>query len=176
MIEAKKILLSGYGVDVFQIFMNQNDSWQLFITADHFFTFLLCCSVSSDSLRPFGLQPTRPLCPWYSPGKNTGGGCHFLLQGIFPTQGSNLCLPPYRQTLYRLSHQGSIWQKKQLDSQNTYFKIHYYCQFRNLLNLIFQMNQSWNLFAVTFHRLSEFYSHLCITKYTVFSNTPEYQH
>ena len=34
-------------------------------------------------------------CPWDSPGKNTGVGCHFLLQGIFPTQGSNpglLCL------------------------------------------------------------------------------------
>ena len=29
------------------------------------------------------------LCPWDSPGKNTGVGCHFLLQGIFPTQGSN---------------------------------------------------------------------------------------
>jgi len=32
------------------------------------------------------------LCPWDSPGKNTGVGCHFLLQGIFPTQGSNLGL------------------------------------------------------------------------------------
>ena len=32
-------------------------------------------------------------------------GCHFLLQGIFPTQGSNLGLPHYRQTLYHLSHQ-----------------------------------------------------------------------
>ena len=32
---------------------------------------------------------TRLLCPWDSPGKNTGGGCHALLQGIFPTQGSN---------------------------------------------------------------------------------------
>ena len=31
----------------------------------------------------------RLLCPWDSPGKNTGGGCHFLLQGIFLTQGSN---------------------------------------------------------------------------------------
>ena len=30
---------------------------------------------------------TRPLCPWYFPGKNTGAGCHFLLQGIFLTQG-----------------------------------------------------------------------------------------
>ena len=33
--------------------------------------------------------PGRLLCLWDSPGKNTGVGCHFLLQGIFPTQGSN---------------------------------------------------------------------------------------
>ena len=36
--------------------------------------------------------PARPLCPWDSPGKNTGVGCHALLQGIFLTQGSNPCL------------------------------------------------------------------------------------
>ena len=34
-------------------------------------------------------MPARLLCPWDSPGKNTGVGCHFLLQGIFPTQGLN---------------------------------------------------------------------------------------
>ena len=34
----------------------------------------------------------RLLCPWSSPGKNTGVGCHDLLQRIFPTQGSNLLL------------------------------------------------------------------------------------
>ena len=39
-------------------------------------------------------------------------GCHFLLQGIFPTQGSNLGLPHCRQTLYRLSHQGSHTLRK----------------------------------------------------------------
>ena len=39
-----------------------------------------------------GLYPSRLLCPWDFPGKNTGVGCYFLLQGIFPTQGSNLCL------------------------------------------------------------------------------------
>ena len=43
-------------------------------------------------LWPHGLQPTRLLYPWNFPGKNTGVGCHFLLQGIFPTQRSNLCL------------------------------------------------------------------------------------
>ena len=37
-------------------------------------------SVVSSSLRPHGLQPTRLLHPWDSPGKNTGVGCHFLLQ------------------------------------------------------------------------------------------------
>ena len=42
-----------------------------------------------------------------SPGKNTGVGCHALLQGIFPTQGSNLSLTHCMQILYRLSPQGS---------------------------------------------------------------------
>ena len=42
-----------------------------------------------SALQTHGLWPTRLLCPWDSPGKNTGVGCHFLLQGIFPTQGSN---------------------------------------------------------------------------------------
>ena len=42
-------------------------------------------SVMPDSLRPHGLQSTRFLCPWDFPGKDTGVGCHFLLQGIFPT-------------------------------------------------------------------------------------------
>ena len=36
--------------------------------------------------------PARFLCPWDSPGKNTVVGCHALLQGIVPTQESNLCL------------------------------------------------------------------------------------
>ena len=56
-------------------------------------------SVMPDSLRPHGLQPTSLLCPWDFPGKNTGMGCHFLLQGIFPTQGSNPGLLYCRQIL-----------------------------------------------------------------------------
>ena len=50
------------------------------------------CSVVSDCLCPHGLKPTRFLWPWNSPGKNIGMGCRFLLQGNFPTQGSNLGL------------------------------------------------------------------------------------
>ena len=40
-------------------------------------------------LQPDGLQSAMFLCPWDVSGKNTGVGCHFLLQGIFPNQGSN---------------------------------------------------------------------------------------
>ena len=64
-------------------------------------------SVMSDSLQHHGLQPSRLLCPWDFPGKNTGVGCHFLLQGIFPTQGSNLCLLRWQEDSLPLSHLGS---------------------------------------------------------------------
>ena len=46
-----------------------------------------------------GLEPTELLRPWDSPGKNTGVGYHFLLQGIFLTQWSNPGLPQWRQML-----------------------------------------------------------------------------
>ena len=73
--------------------------------------YICTCSVMSDSLRPHGLYPTRLLRPWNFPGKSTGVGCHFLLQGIFPTQGSNLGLLHLRQTLYHLSHQEAVIMK-----------------------------------------------------------------
>ena len=57
------------------------------------------CSVLSNSLRAHGQYS-----PWNSPGQNTGVGSLSLLQGIFPTQGSNPGLPHCRQVLYQLSH------------------------------------------------------------------------
>ena len=57
--------------------------------------------VMSDSLQSHGLHS-----PWNSPGQNTGVGSFSLLQGIFPTQGSNLGLPHCRCILYQLSHEG----------------------------------------------------------------------
>ena len=65
-------------------------------------------SVMSNSLWSHGLQPARLLCLWNSPGKNTGVGCHFLLQQIFPTQELNLDLLNCRWILYHLSHKGSL--------------------------------------------------------------------
>ena len=59
-------------------------------------------SVMSNSLRPHGLYS-----PWNFPGQNTGVDSLSLLQGIFPTQGSNPGVPHCRQILYQLSHKES---------------------------------------------------------------------
>ena len=77
-----------------------------------------CCSVASvvsDSLRPYGLQPVRLVCPWYFSGKNSRLGSPFLLRGTFPTQGSNpslLHLLQWQADSLPLNHLGSqitIW-------------------------------------------------------------------
>ena len=68
---------------------------------------VLSRSVMSDSLWSHGLEPTRLLYPWDFPGKRTGVGCHCLLQGIFLTQGSNLCLLHWHAGSFPLSHLGS---------------------------------------------------------------------
>ena len=60
-----------------------------------------------NSLQPRELQPARLLCSWDSPGEHTGVGCHFLLQGIFSTQGLNPGLLHCRQVVYGLSYRGS---------------------------------------------------------------------
>ena len=63
---------------------------------------LMCAQSLScvQLLQPHRLQPARLLCPWDSPGKNSGVDYCFLLQGIFPTQELNLCLLHCRQILY----------------------------------------------------------------------------
>ena len=58
------------------------------------------CSAVPASLRPHRVLPTRLLHPWDFPGKNTGVGWCFLLQGVFLTQISNLGLLHRRQTFY----------------------------------------------------------------------------
>ena len=64
----------------------------LLLLLSHFSRVQLCVILQTAA--------TRLPRPWDSPGKNTGVGCHFLLQGIFPTQGSNPGLLHCRQTLY----------------------------------------------------------------------------
>ena len=70
-------------------------------------------SVVSDSLQPHGLYS-----PWNSLALKTGVGSLSLLQGIFPTQGSNPGLPHCRQILYQLSHKTSLHCAKQSISKS----------------------------------------------------------
>ena len=80
-------------------------------------------SVMSDSSRPHGLQATQLLHPWNSLGKNTGVGCHFILQGICPSQGSNLGLLHCRQILYHLSHQGISFKGRCIFSNRAWYSL-----------------------------------------------------
>ena len=73
---------------------------------------MFSCAVVSDSFVTPWTVSTRFLCLWDFPGKNTTGvHCHFLLQGIFLTQVSNLSLLHYGQTFYR-------WAIRYLESTN----------------------------------------------------------
>ena len=72
-------------------------------------TFNRLVTKSCLTLWPYGREPTRLLCPWDSLGKNTEVGCQLLLQGIFPTQGSNPhLLSPVGDKAGRLFASGTI--------------------------------------------------------------------
>ena len=80
------------------------------VLTQYIFLFALLCFVTQSC--PTLFNPVNYSLPGSSVhgdslGKNTGVGCHALLQGIFPTQGSNPGLVHCIQILYRLSHQGS---------------------------------------------------------------------
>ena len=82
------------------------------------------CAQSLSHVQLFATQwtaPARLLCPWDSPDKNTGVGCHTLLQGIFPTQGSNPGLLHCRWILYCLNHQANMACKASKISYLTFY-------------------------------------------------------
>ena len=74
-----------------------------------------------DSLRPCGLQPARLLRRWDLPGKNTGVGCHFLLQGIFPTQGLNLGSPAFQVDSFLSEPPGKPWATSNVLTKYAFF-------------------------------------------------------
>ena len=91
------------------------------------------CSVLSDSLWPHGLEPAKLLCPWDSPGKNTGVASHSLLQGILPTQ-----------RLTSVSHVAgrffAIWASREAPWWRHYFQ--------------WQWSHTWNTQSHVFHVLA----------------------
>ena len=80
----------------------------------------------SDSLCSHGLQPARLICPWVFPGKSTGVGCHFFLQGTFPTQESNPCLLHWEVILYCWATREApiIWLHNIQNCSGIYLDIH----------------------------------------------------
>ena len=103
------LLLCYFLLCYFTSFVSSEDSitwwsWAWTLVSDH----LSSNPQSIVSWYQFPHQETNSLlCPWNSPVKNTGLGCHFLLRGIFPTQWLNLGFVHCRQILYHLRHQGS---------------------------------------------------------------------
>ena len=74
----------------------------------------------SNSLGPMDYSSLRLLCPWDSPHKNTGVGCHFHFQGSSWHRGQThifyvSCI--YREVLYHYSHLGSPWKGKQMSNK-----------------------------------------------------------
>ena len=83
----------------------------MYIHNIYLYMYMLYCVQSLSHIQlfvtPMNYSPPDPSVYADSPGKNTGVSCYALLQGIFPTQGSNRCLLNCRGILYHLSHQGS---------------------------------------------------------------------
>ena len=117
------------------------------------------CSVMSDSLWPHGLYLPGASVHGDSPGKNSGVGCHALLQGVFPTQGSNPGLPRCKWILYGLSYLGSL-------------EAGYICLFMWSLHTIsLEMLISWSsqsnqtsYIVAGFQKNGNWYSHACPPK------------
>ena len=117
-----------------------------FCYAANWSSYVPACSIVSDSFH--GLQPTRLLCPWDFPGRNTGGGCHFLLQnqlyvyiypppllGFLPTE-----VPTEHWTEFPVlcsSHQSSI---------SHVISTAYVCQYQS---------------ASSFHPIPSWYPYIC---------------
>ena len=103
----------------------------MMLPLSHFSHVLLCATPR--------WQPTRLLCPRGSPGENSGASCHFLLQGIFPTQGSNPQLLP----LSCFAGRFFITESQGKRNLNYIFK---FCRFLTVIKNIFSyFNFCWEI-------------------------------
>ena len=84
---------------------------------------LLSCSVMSDSVRPYRQQPTRLPRPWDSPGKNTGVGCHFLLQCMKVKSESEVTPEWEREKRYKKALESNI--KSSNHKEDWYIWLHH---------------------------------------------------
>ena len=94
-----------------------------------------------------------------SPGKNTRVGCHFLLQGIFPTQGLNLGFLHCRQILYHLSYRGS--PKLGTSRGHQHSSLELFTMHDAVLYYLISDNLYGNNMQVRRHRLPDLSIHVC---------------
>ena len=106
-----------------------------------------CESWTIKKLEHWRTEPTRLLHPWNFPGKSSGVGYHFLLQGIFLNQGSTLGLPHCRQTFYHLRHHEE--KKKKRERERTRCTI---CRKRSIF---FERRLNWWTKAWTGYLVSD---------------------
>ena len=99
-------------------------------------------------LQSQGLQPTRLLCQWDCPGKNTGVNCHFLLQGIFSIQGSKPHLHG-RQILYHWATGKTPFAVEYLIRRNEWVTT-------SVMNLI--ISRAYKIVITTFHDILKFHN------------------
>ena len=121
-------------------------------------------SIMSDSLRLQRLQPARLLCLWNFPGKNTGAGCHFLLQVIFPTQGEN---PGLLHLLHWQADSLPLHQLGSPKSQMYSIIIQYLvpCKVITTMSLVTSITTELIPFTHFTQRPAPFYSVLCIYEF-----------
>ena len=109
--EPAEIFLGGNLIYATSLFNPSNQPFLFFLFNCALKDIYSCCVLVSKLcptlLQPHGLQHARLLCPWDFPDKNIEVGCHFLLQGIFLTQGLNPLLLHWQADSVPLSHQGS---------------------------------------------------------------------
>ena len=132
---------------------------------------LLCvcaCSVVSNSLWPYELQPSRLLCPWDFPGKSPEVGCHSPLQDIFQTLGSNpmaLASPMLAGEFFTTESPGKpilwCWCKKRI--LVFFLRILFYLPFWILLFSLYKTHWSHSL-SIHFCQCKLSYSQ-CISNY-----------
>ena len=122
---------------------------------------MLCTSVASDSVRPHRRQPTRLPRPWDSPGKNTGVGCHFLLQCMKVKSESEAAPCPTLSDPMDCSPPGSsvhgIFQARVLEWGAIAFSTHGYSS--SLINMLLSLFFINCRFYVCNRTKTEFNSH-----------------
>ena len=108
-------------------------------------------SIMSDSFAiPWTVSCQAP-CPWSSPGKDTGVGCHFLLQGIFLIQGLNPGLLHCRKILYWLSYQGSPRTREEATQwvEGEQEEIHRGSNIRRVTGGLTELPALWSLLGIS---------------------------